>query len=112
MQPIDLLVAHGTIVTQNDAREVIEDGAIAVRGDRIVSIGLTAELTAQYSATDTLDVQGSAVFPGLINISIHLFQNGVKALCEHPVPAAVLVVALPGDHVVPAGVHCRNRPTL
>jgi len=79
---IDLFITHGTIVTQNDAREVIEDGAIAVRGDRIVDIGPTARLTAQYTAVDTLDVRGSAVFPGLINTHIHLFQTGVKGLGE------------------------------
>ena len=96
MQPIDLLVAHGTIVTQNDTREIIQDGAIAIRGDRIVTIGLTSELTAQYAAADTLDVQGNAIFPGLINTHIHLFQTGVKGLGEDmPVQAWVEVVTAP-----------------
>ena len=31
MQPVDLLVRHALIVTQNEQRTVIEDGAIAVR---------------------------------------------------------------------------------
>jgi 5-methylthioadenosine/S-adenosylhomocysteine deaminase len=96
MQPINLLVAHGTIVTQNEAREVIEDGAVAVRGDRIAAIGPTAELAAQYPAADTLDVQGNAVFPGLINTHIHLFQTGVKGLGEDmPVQDWVETVTAP-----------------
>jgi len=100
---IDLLVAQGTIVTQNDDREVIEDGAVAVRGDRIVGIGPTAELMAQYAAAETLDVQGRAVFPGLINTHIHLFQTGVKGLGEDmPVQDWVEVVTAPtAIHISP-----------
>ncbi len=100
---VDLLVVHGTIVTQNDVREVIEDGAIAIRGDRIVDIGPTAELTAQYSVAETLDVQGGAVFPGLINTHTHLFQTGVKGLGEDmPVQDWVEVVTAPtAIHISP-----------
>jgi 5-methylthioadenosine/S-adenosylhomocysteine deaminase len=103
MQPIDLLVTHATIVTQNEAREVIEDGAIAVRGDRIEAIGSTAELTTQYTAADILDVQGSALFPGLINSHIHLFQTGVKGLGEDmPVQDWVEAVTAPtAIHISP-----------
>ena len=103
MQPIDLLVTHATIVTQNDAREVIEDGAVAVAGDRIAAIGPTTELTARYNAADTLDVQGSALFPGLINTHIHLFQTGVKGLGEDmPVQDWVEVVTAPtAIHISP-----------
>lgn len=82
MQAIDLLVSHGTIVTQNETREIIENGAIAVDGDRIAAIGLAVDLAAQFIAAETLDVQGNAVFPGLINTHIHLFQTGVKGLGE------------------------------
>ena len=36
METVDLLLTHGLIVTQNDNRRIIDDGAVAVRGDRIV----------------------------------------------------------------------------
>jgi hypothetical protein len=31
---VDLLILGGTIVTMNDRREVINDGAIAIKGDK------------------------------------------------------------------------------
>jgi 5-methylthioadenosine/S-adenosylhomocysteine deaminase len=96
MQPIDLLLTHGVIVTQNESRQIIADGAIAISGDRIAAIGPTTALTAQYTAAETLDVAGSAIFPGLINTHIHLFQTGVKGLGEDmPVQDWVEVVTAP-----------------
>lgn len=82
MQPIDLLLTHGVIVTQNAERALIPNGAVAIAGDIIIDIGPTAELAARYAPTETLDVAGSAVFPGLVNVHTHLFQTGVKGLGE------------------------------
>lgn len=96
MQPIDLLLTHGIIVTQNNNRQIINDGAIAVHNGQIVAIGPTAEVVSGYTAAETLNVQDSAVFPGLINTHIHLFQTGVKGLGEDmPVQDWVEVVTAP-----------------
>ena len=35
----DLLIVHGTVVTMDAQRRVIDDGAIAVLGDSIVAVG-------------------------------------------------------------------------
>lgn len=96
MQPIDLLVTRGVIVTQNERRQIINDGAIAIHNGRIVALGPTAEIVSRYTAAETLDAQGNAVFPGLINTHIHLFQTGVKGLGEDmPVQDWVEVVTAP-----------------
>lgn len=82
MEHVDLLLVQGLIVTQDDRRQVVQDGAVAVLGDRIAAIGPTRELVARYTATERLDVSGCAVFPGLINTHTHLFQTSVKGLGE------------------------------
>jgi 5-methylthioadenosine/S-adenosylhomocysteine deaminase len=82
MESIDLLLTHGLIVTQDNQRTIIDDGAIAIRADRIVALGPTSDLLALYDPRQTLDVGGQAVFPGLINTHIHLFQTGAKGLGE------------------------------
>src|SRR5580704_4335311 len=41
---VDLLVTAQYVVTMDATHRVIEDGAIAVRGDAIVAVGLRAEL--------------------------------------------------------------------
>ena len=78
----DLLVQHALVVTQNEQREIIADGAVAVQAGRLVAIGPTAEVAAQYSAARTIDARQQALFPGLINTHTHLFQSAVKGLGE------------------------------
>ena len=41
---VDILIEHGCVITMDPARRVIDDGAVAVKGDRIVAVGETSEL--------------------------------------------------------------------
>ncbi|SMB92016.1 5-methylthioadenosine/S-adenosylhomocysteine deaminase [Thermanaeromonas toyohensis ToBE] len=78
---LDYLFIHGTVVTINARREIIADGAIGVRGDRIEAVGPTEEVLATYGgARKVIDAQGKAIFPGLINTHNHLFQSLLKGL--------------------------------
>jgi len=63
----DLLVVGGWYVTMDGARRVIEDGAMAVRGDAIVAVGPRAEIVAKYAAAKRIDGTGHIIMPGLIN---------------------------------------------
>lgn len=82
METVDLLLTNGQIVTQDESRTIVHDGAIAVDGDRIVALGPAAQITARYRGRETLNAAGNAVFPGLIDAHTHLFQTGVKGLGE------------------------------
>lgn len=94
--PVDLLIRHALIVTQDAQRRIIDDGALAVRGDRIVALGPTAEVTPAYTALREIDASGRALFPGLLNIHTHLFQSAVKGLGEDmPVEQWVQAVTFP-----------------
>lgn len=77
-----LLARHARVlVTMDDQRREIADGAIFVRDNVIESIGTTAELPA--TADEVIDLSGHVVLPGLINTHHHLFQTLTRA-----VPAA------------------------
>jgi 5-methylthioadenosine/S-adenosylhomocysteine deaminase len=82
MHPVDLIVHHALIVTQNEQRTVIEDGAIAVHDGVILALDSSAAIAAAYRAPKTIDASGRALFPGLLNIHTHLFQSAVKGLGE------------------------------
>ena len=82
MQTVDLLVRHALIVTQDDQRRSIHDGAIAIDGNLIMAVGATAELDRLYTAKRMIDAAGKALFPGLFNTHTHLFQSAVKGLGE------------------------------
>jgi len=78
-QPADK--PHGTvaltgarIVTMNDSDEVIENGVVVVRDNRIVAIGPSATTSVPADAKQ-LDVSGRTVIPGLIDIHAHGAQG-------------------------------------
>lgn len=68
----DLLVTNGRVVTQDADRTVLENGAVAVTSDRIVDVGPTADLVADYDADRVLDAEGGAIIPGLVNPHTHV----------------------------------------
>jgi len=68
----DILVTNGRVVTQDADRTVLEDGAVAVEGDRITAVGPTEELTAAHDPDRTIDADGGAVIPGLVNPHTHV----------------------------------------
>lgn len=80
MQKTDLLIRNATIVTMNEAREILYDSAIAITGDKFTEIGATKDLEAKYNAAKIIDAKGKFVFPGLINTHSHLFQVLLKGL--------------------------------
>jgi len=68
----DLLVTGGTVVTMDGSRTILEDGALAVKGDTIIAVGPRSELEARYSAAQILDAKGKLVLPGFINGHTHV----------------------------------------
>ena len=69
---VDLLIVHTIIVTMDQDRHVITDGALAVSADRIVAVGKTTELQAAYRARETIDGSRFVLTPGLVNAHIHI----------------------------------------
>ena len=61
----------------------IRDGAIAVAGDKIVSIGSSATLRDRYQDATVHDLGESAVIPGLINSHSHLELTAMRGFLEN-----------------------------
>lgn len=69
---VDFIIHGGTVVTMDGSGRVIENGAVAVRRDRIVAVGTAAEIAAKYNASKTINATGKVVMPGLINTHTHV----------------------------------------
>jgi 5-methylthioadenosine/S-adenosylhomocysteine deaminase len=76
----DLLITGGVVITMDPARRVIEDGAVAISGDRIVAVGSSAEIRPRYAAFEVIDAHRKAVLPGLIDCHAHAGHGLVKTL--------------------------------
>jgi len=77
----DLLLTGGTVVTVDDARRIIDDGAVGIADGRIEAVGTAAEL-AGVRAARIVDCTGKAVLPGLVDCHTHLYQGLARSLGE------------------------------
>jgi 5-methylthioadenosine/S-adenosylhomocysteine deaminase len=80
-QAADLLVTGGDVVTMNPRREVLAGGTVAIAGNRIVAVGKTSTLCAQYRRAEQLDATGCVVTPGLVNAHEHLTGDPLVRSC-------------------------------
>lgn len=76
----DLLLTGGTVITMNGSYDVYPQGAVAVVGDSVEAVGPAEELSAEYTAAETVDCHGQAVIPGLINAHTHVPMTLLRGL--------------------------------
>jgi cytosine/adenosine deaminase-related metal-dependent hydrolase len=77
----DILIRGGTVVAMDEARRVIEDGAVAITGDRIAAVGPRAEVEAAHGGAATIiEAKGRAILPGLIDAHAHAGHALVKTM--------------------------------
>lgn len=86
-----ILIKGGLLVTMNPERRIIEDGAVAVDGERIVDVGPTKEVEARQSADVVIEARGKIVLPGIVCAHTHLYGVLLRG--------APLEIKPPGDFI-------------
>jgi predicted amidohydrolase YtcJ len=69
-EPVDLILHHGKVFTADANLSIAE--AVAIRGDKIVAVGSSADLLKRYKATRTIDLGGKLLQPGFDDVHIHM----------------------------------------
>ncbi len=69
--PVDWIWSGRFVITMDAQRRVIENGAVAIRGDSIVAIGSKSEIDRAYQPKQRLDRPDALIAPGLINTHTH-----------------------------------------
>ena len=75
-------IDHATIVTMNEAREIIADGEIFVRDENLEYVGPARPLEEQPEADQVLDATGQAALPGLINAHTHCAMTLLRGYAD------------------------------
>jgi len=60
--------------------DIIEDGAVLIRDEKVLEVGSTTTLLQRYPHEDTLDAHQQVVMPGFIDPHTHLIWAGDRAL--------------------------------
>lgn len=80
---VDLLITGAPVVTMDSGRRILENGFVAIRGERIVDVGAASELNAKgYRARQTIDARGKVVLPGLVNAHTHIPMTLFRGIAD------------------------------
>lgn len=86
---VDLLVVGGTVITVDEQRRILRDGAIAIDAGRIVAVGPTPEVTRDHIGRRTIDARGKTVTPGLVDAHVHLSHQLHRSILPDTRPEEV-----------------------
>lgn len=74
------ILKAGAIVTRLRDPEVIADGAVAWRGERVLGVGDPTALVAAHPGARVIDAGGGLVLPGLVNLHHHFYSSLARGL--------------------------------
>lgn len=77
-----MIYVNANIITVNEKFDVIENGAIAVKDDRIVAIGPVDQVVLDFQEEAQCDLKGQIVMPGLISLHVHLAQSLLRTAAD------------------------------
>ncbi len=78
--PKSILIKHGYVLTMNQKREIIRDGALLIEDGRITRVGKTDRI--KESAEIEIDASNKIVMPGLIDTHVHLSQALIRGCAD------------------------------
>jgi 5-methylthioadenosine/S-adenosylhomocysteine deaminase len=81
-EPADWIWSAHYVITENAQHRVIENGAVAIRGERIVGVGTKAEIDARFQATQRLDRPDAILAPGLIDTHTHAAMSLFRGIAD------------------------------
>jgi len=82
MEPVDLLIVNGTILTMDEERRVISKGGLAVKGNRIVDLGPKDVLLKRYQAKKVMEAVDRLIMPGFVDAHVHSAYALARGMIE------------------------------
>lgn len=82
VEQVDLLISAGCIVTVDQQRQIIRDGAIAIKGGDIVAIGPRDAIERAYVGHKTIHAPQGLITPGLIDAHNHPIDYLIKGMVD------------------------------
>ncbi|GAB2614582.1 amidohydrolase [Belliella aquatica] len=74
-EQVDLIVHNGTIYTVSEDFDIVK--AFAVKDGKFVAVGSNSDILSNYEAKETIDADGQAIYPGLIDAHAHFYRYGL-----------------------------------
>jgi 5-methylthioadenosine/S-adenosylhomocysteine deaminase len=78
----DIIIYNGTLVTLNSEFDIIENGIIYIKDQKLKRIEGQAHALDPSKAEKTIDAKGAIVLPGLVNTHTHLPMSLFRGLAD------------------------------
>jgi 5-methylthioadenosine/S-adenosylhomocysteine deaminase len=82
MNGATLILKNAAVITMDHDYRIYSDGAVAVKGDRILAVGPSDDLMPDYPGVEIFDCGGKALIPGLINTHTHSPMTLLRGLSD------------------------------
>ncbi|UCZ53870.1 amidohydrolase [Bacillus shivajii] len=80
---VDMIIKNAFVMTmEGKGVGMIEDGAVAVKGNLIEAVGKTDEIVSQYSCEEMVDAKNKLVMPGFIDAHMHTGLAIVRGVAQ------------------------------
>ncbi len=81
-EPADWLLSARWVVPMDASRRVIENGAVAIKGDSVAAVGTRAELAKRFTPKQTLHRPDAILLPGLVNTHTHAAMSLFRGIAD------------------------------
>ncbi len=78
----DTLYTADYLVTQNEGRDIIHNGALAIAGDRICCVGHADMLEILYPEARRVNLGAAVLMPGLVNAHTHVSMSLLRGFSD------------------------------
>ncbi len=75
-----LLVTNGRVITRDADNAYLENGAVAIDGEKIAEVGDATALAEKYPDAEVVDAHGGVIMPGLVNCHTHIYSGLARGL--------------------------------
>jgi 5-methylthioadenosine/S-adenosylhomocysteine deaminase len=89
-----IVIKNGVVLTMNRTRDIIENGAVVIKGARIIA-ARTEDTIKHCPGFKVIDADGGIIMPGLINTHSHLPMIAFRGLAEDGVKDRLFNYFLP-----------------
>ena len=74
------IIANGRVITRDPANPYIENGGVVTQDDKIIAVGATDALKAQYPKAEFVDAHGQVIMPAFVNTHTHIYSGLARGL--------------------------------
>ncbi|MFH1179974.1 MAG: amidohydrolase family protein, partial [Candidatus Bathyarchaeota archaeon] len=78
-----ILIKNGILIPMDPPRRIIEDGAVAIEGNKIIETGKTEELVKKHQSDTVIDATRMVIMPGLMDGHAHAGHSLLRTLGMH-----------------------------